>query len=319
MNAARLHAATFCLLLCACTATQDLGSTGGSNTGGNGSGGPMGTKVGPVLEVKQVRQLAQSGAGSTPLMVSLTLTAPSGSGPLAISPSYVSVQLASGRVLKAAPTLGESEMYWVDGRQASLAGEAVAAGASYGPWVVGFEADGYADPPIALAFDGPNGETSRTPLALEKGTLCKATATWTPTSCTGQGSYSVEVNTYPDRDKTFCGSCETVDMGLLMAIVMKDVGFPSGARVHPTQNYALGSYVYLPTNTCSKGVRRCNKPEEVVCPATVRVADTQCGGWRESYKATGVECSNLQTAPQHCGSCDVLCAAGQACVGGLCK
>ena len=307
---------TFFLALAACTATQDLG-----NSAQNASDGTAGAKPGPLLSVKQVRQTATGGVAESPLMVSVMLQTLPSSGILAIAPSFFSVRFASGRVLKALSEVPVQSAFWVDGRQLDASGEGVVGGATMGPLVFGFGADAYQDAPVALGFEGPNGETSSAPLALEPGNTCTAKVTWTDLSCTREESFTFVGTTYPDRDGTFCGGCENLDASYMVNIVGQRVGTPLGVRVHPTDNYALGNFNVIPLaySRCLNGARKCTKSTEVVCPAVVRIADTRCGGFRESYKNVAEECTDLSLDPQHCGRCDNLCAKGQTCQQGTCQ
>lgn len=306
------------IFFAACTATQDLGSTGGKNS----SGGEGGTLPGPTLQVLQLRQHQSYGKVDTPLLLSVNVKAPDGAQALALEARYMGVRTASGRVVRGAAQLDEDRRSWVDGTQTGAAGETLAPGASFGPWVIGFEFDAYADAPVAVVYLGPNEERSEVPATLEKGLSCTLALQARPlnTNCSKVDNYDLQVSTYADRDPLFCGGCANTDLGALVRMVIDNVFVPTGDRVDPTGKYLLGYGSSLPETSCVQGVQKCLKANETLCRATYwEVSQCIDDSWGTELKASGVECADLQTDAQHCGACNQPCGKGQTCAAGRCK
>lgn len=227
-----------------------------------------------TLNVHQARQHRTDGKADTPLLLSVTLGNGKDGAPVPLNAALFKLRVRSG--LLKSPTVDASP--WIDGVTPSPT-DALAAGATFGPWRLAFAIDAADDPPLELTFEIPgtsvgdttvgDGRRASVTVSLEKCTTC------TDPDPSGQGS--PVVCTYLDRDPHHCGACTTTDGN--------DFGVYGGTR-----------------GTCKSGSYDC------ATGASACATDT---GRADGFAYMG--CFDLSTASMHCGKC------GQSCGASSCK
>lgn len=226
-------------------------------------------------------------------VVSVTLANGIGGKPVPLVASLFQLRLASG-LLKTPKIEMPATDPWVDGTSPAI-GDSLSDAASFGPWILRFATDAYADAPVSLTFSPPG----LTEGDATVGDVRKATAPVVLERCTACGP----VCTYLDRDPDNCGACGKV-----------------GEHVTCRQ----GRF------TCSEGTACAGREGRTTCVDTktsydncggcgVRVPDGgSCENGALKCSATrptrcGDRCVDTDTDDANCGSCGHACTKRPGC------
>lgn len=260
------------------------------------AGAEPGSLVAPpgglAVAVRQVRQVRAHGEVASPLLIAFEIANGEGGATILLNPLFVEVRFRSGVIKKAVALTQKSP--WIDGTVPD-ATDALASGASYGPWAVGVDVDAQSDPPVELTYTLPavssdagigGGRQASAQLTLEACIKCADTCT------------------YLDRDPHHCGGCGVHDDSPDIAC---DKGHlspcPSGLSRCPAGDNAFAC-VDLKSDPANCGVCGSHVAEDGRCaegvPACNHQGETACNG----------ACTYTVTDANNCGSCGNDCRIG---------